>query len=98
MTELSHTDDATTLLQKLTQAQNEVEDLTTSLISKGNELNKVIGEYHEIKATSLILKDKELNKVNGEYREIKARIKAVKERINTLKILIRAEANSLSNI
>jgi len=83
MTELSHTDDATTLLQKLMQATNEVKELNSQLILKGGELNN-----------QLII----LQKIKGEYAEIKAKIRLQKEISNSLKIAIRAEANSLSNI
>jgi hypothetical protein len=36
-----------------------------------------------------------LNEAKGKYAEIKARIKAEKEKINSLKIIIRAEGSQL---
>ena len=48
--ELSHTDDASTQMQKLLQATNEVVRLTTELIEAGNLLNERKGKYREIQA------------------------------------------------
>jgi peptidoglycan hydrolase CwlO-like protein len=49
-TELKHTDDAATQLQKMLQATNEVVRLTNELIEAGNALNEKKGKYREIQA------------------------------------------------
>ena len=48
--ELNHTDDASTQMQKLLQATNEVVKLTNELIEAGNALNEKRGKYREIQA------------------------------------------------
>jgi peptidoglycan hydrolase CwlO-like protein len=50
MEELNHSDDASTQLQKMLSATNEVVRLTQELIEIGTELNKWRGKYNEVKA------------------------------------------------
>ena len=76
MTHLNSTDDAGTLLLKLTEVTNEIGDLTKQLIEAG----------------------KVLNDAKGFYTEIKAKIKWKKEVANSLKVQIRAEANTLGSV
>ena len=54
-----------------------------------NEIEKLTKE--------LIVAGKILNEAKGTFAEIKAKIKLEKEKINGLKITIKAEANSLVN-
>lgn len=76
MTELSHQDDAGTLLMKLAQAQNELTEL-----------------YEELK-----IRGGELNITEGRFAETKAKIRVKTQQINTIKILIRAEAATMGGV
>jgi peptidoglycan hydrolase CwlO-like protein len=62
----------------------------------GTQTEKMLIAINEIEdlTKQLIVTGKELNEVKGRYAEIKAKIKLQKEKINGLKITIRAEAVS----
>jgi len=54
---LDHTDDASTQMQKLITATNEVERLTAELIVSGGVLNDAIGRHAENKAKLKLQKE-----------------------------------------
>lgn len=67
---------------------NHTDDATTQMSKLAESMNLVTQLTGD-----LIKAGQELNEKKGKFTEIKARIKAEKERINCLKVLIRAENN-----
>jgi peptidoglycan hydrolase CwlO-like protein len=66
------------------------DDVGTQMQKMIEATNEVVNLTHQLIAVGT-----ELNLVKGKFAEIKARIKAEKEKINSLKVIIRAEGSHL---
>jgi hypothetical protein len=94
--ELNHTDDVGMQTQKMISVANEIIALNEALKLAGDWLNECIveslrAETDEAKKNAKI----KCQEAKGKFAAIKADIRAKKEIINVLKMLIRAEGNAL---
>lgn len=72
---------------------NHTDDAGTLMQKLAEAQNELTSLFEELK-----VRGGELNEKNGLFAETKAKIRVKKEQINTIKVLIRAEANSMGGI
>lgn len=92
---LNHTDDVSTLLQKLTELDAEGAKLTEQLVAIGTQLNLADIDVDNAKTPEEKLDKKIIWKtIRGKYKETQARIKCLDRRVSSLKYMIKAERNT----